>query len=145
MIPYTDQALRHLSTRLMAQILPDIGSEYSMSDAALVGLLMNAIADEAEEGIQRRLEDISEMREIFVIAADSLTVAELELVGAELRSYRLSDVNQLHDGMTRILIELQTRNENKSEAGPEGVKDITNAIWRYLKRHAGRHTIRAIP
>ncbi|MFT7222283.1 MAG: hypothetical protein ACI8Z1_003908 [Candidatus Azotimanducaceae bacterium] len=149
MIPYTDQSLRHLSTRLMTQILPDIGNEYSMSDTALVGLLINAIADEAEQGIQRRLEDINELREIFVMAAGSLTAAELELASSELKSYRLSDVNELHDGLTRILIELQTRDEKNPVAGPAAEPgsriDVTNSIWRYLRRHADRHTIRAIP
>ena len=61
MIPHTDGALRMLSQRLMKQLLPDLKSLYSLSDGALNGLLINAIADETGEGIQRRLDDIAEM------------------------------------------------------------------------------------
>lgn len=141
MIPHTDQALRMLSQRLMTQILPDIATEYSMSDGALIGLLMNAIADEAQEGIHRRLEDIAEMRDVFAASGDLLTEKEQAAITAPLASYRLADVNQVHDALTRVLISLQVRCEQDRQANA----DVHAAIWKYLKHHTERHAITALP
>ena len=141
MIPNTDKALRMLSQRLMTQILPDVANEYSMSDGALIGLLMNAIADEAQEGIHRRLEDIQEMREIFAIARNLVGEEAQKEIATPLMSYRLADVNQLHDILTRQLISLQIHCEDNLQAHAANHA----LIWDYLKRNAARHTITAVP
>jgi hypothetical protein len=139
MIPHTDGALRMLSQRLMTQLLPDLKSLYCLSDGALIGLLINAIADETGEGIQRRLDDISEMKLIFIAGGALLSSRDKEVVSAELSSYRLSDVNDHHDALTRVLVSLHQKTEdNKTEA-------LNQSIWAYLRRHSQRHKITAVP
>jgi hypothetical protein len=139
MIPHTDGALRMLSQRLMTQLLPDLKSLYCVSDGALIGLLINAIADETGEGIQRRLDDISEMKLIFIAGGALLSSRDKEVVSAELSSYRLSDVNDHHDALTRVLVSLHQKTEdNKTEA-------LNQSIWAYLRRHSQRHKITAVP
>jgi hypothetical protein len=139
MIPHTDGALRMLSQRLMTQLLPDLKSLYCLSDGALIGLLINAIADETGEGIQRRLDDISEMKLIFIAGGALLSSRDKKVVSAELSSYRLSDVNDHHDALTRVLVSLHQKTEdNKTEA-------LNQSIWAYLRRHSQRHKITAVP
>jgi hypothetical protein len=139
MIPHTDGALRMLSQRLMTQLLPDLKSLYCVSDGALIGLLINAIADETGEGIQRRLDDISEMKLIFIAGGALLSSRDKEVVSAELSSYRLTDVNDHHDALTRVLVSLHQKTEdNKTEA-------LNQSIWAYLRRHSQRHKITAVP
>ena len=139
MIPHTDDALRMLSQRLMTQLLPDLKSIYSLSDGALIGLLVNAIADETAEGIQRRLDDIAEMKLIFEAGAALLTDTDKEVIGFELPSYRLADVDNYHDAFTRILVSLH----EKTEVGKK--EELNQSIWAYLRRHAKRHQITAVP
>ncbi len=139
MIPHTDDALRMLSQRFMTQLLPDLKTLYSLSDGALIGLLINAIADEVAEGIQRRLDDIAEMRLIFEAGAALLSSGDKEVISSCLPSYRLSDVNDHHDALTRILVALHKKAEDKKMAG------LNQSIWAYLRRHAQRHRITAIP
>jgi hypothetical protein len=140
MIPHTDGALRMLSQRLMTQLLPDLSSEYSMGDGLMIGLLMNAIADEMEEGIQRRLTDIDEMQLICRNFKEHLQQDEIDAVAGKLLSYRLADVNRLHDALTRVLIALQARCEETVD-----MARVQAAIWLYLRRHAERHVITAVP
>ena len=139
MIPHADDALRMLSQRLMTQLLPDLKSLYSLSDGALIGLLINAIADETAEGIQRRLDDIAEMKRIFIAGEALLSSKDKEVTGAELSSYRLADVNDHHDALTRILVLLHEASENK------GFEALNQSIWTYLRRHTQRHKITAVP
>ena len=140
MIPHTDDALRMLSQRIMTQLLPDLSSMYSLSDGALVGLLMNAVADELEEGIDRRLNDIKEMQEIFSSARGGLSPDEILIVDAEPDSMKLSAVDERHDALTRVLIALHSRSEQNV-----AMTDVNHNIWRYLRRHTERHAITAIP
>ena len=139
MIPHTDDALRMLSQRLMTQLLPDLKTIYSLSDGALIGLLINAIADETAEGIQRRLDDIAEMKLIFETAGALLSDSDKEVIRTDLASYRLADVNAHHDALTRILIRLHEMVEDKK------LEALNQAIWDYLRRHAQRHKITAVP
>jgi hypothetical protein len=139
MIPHTDDALRMLSQRLMTQLLPDLKSLYSLSDGALIGLLINAIADETAEGIQRRLDDIAEMKRLFVAGDALLSSRDKEVISSDLSSYRLADVNDHHDALTRVLVSLHEKTENdKTEA-------LNQSIWAYLRRHTQRHKITAVP
>lgn len=139
MIPHTDGALRMLSQRLMTQLLPDLKSLYSLSDGALIGLLINAIADETAAGIQRRLDDIAEMKLIFIAGEALLSSRDKEVIIAELSSYRLADVNDHHDALTRILVSLHQKAEDKE------IEALNQSIWAYLRRHSQRHKITAVP
>ena len=137
MIPHTDTALRMLSQRLMTQLLPDLKSTYTMSDGMMVGLLMNAVADEVEEGIHRRMTDIEEMQQLL----SSVELDETQRIKLEepLPDYRLATVNARHDALTRILIEVQTRAEHEQDDA------LQRQIWRYLRRQAERHIVTAVP
>lgn len=139
MIPHTDDALRMLSQRLMTQLLPDMKSTYSLSDGALIGLLMNAIADEMGEGIERRMQDIADMRSIVLEAGDLLPEEAREQAQLPPASYRLSDVNACHDALSRQIIALQTLAERQQ------LGELEQQIWRYLRHSAERHAITAIP
>jgi hypothetical protein len=139
MIPHTDNALRMLSQRLMTQLLPDLKTLYSLSDGALIGLLINAIADETAEGIQRRLDDIAEMKHIFEAGTALLSNSDKGVISSDLPSYRLADVNDHHDALTRILVSLHEKTEDKK------MEVLNQSIWAYLHRHSQRHKITAVP
>ncbi|MDA0978465.1 MAG: hypothetical protein O3B72_07905 [Proteobacteria bacterium] len=139
MIPNTDNALRMLSQRMMAQLLPDLKSNYSISDGFMIGLLVNAIADEMAEGIHRRVEDIEDMRRILKSAPDGLPAGSAALLDAPLEDLRLATVNERHDALTRLLILIQTRAEETDDV------TLQAEIWGYLRRHAARHVITAVP
>lgn len=137
MIPNTDKALRMLSQRMMMTILPDLKSTYTMSDGMMIGLLVNAIADELSNGIERRLQDIREMQALFGQYREELD--DTSRITASPENYSLEAVNSLHDALTRDLIRLHER----AEAG--NLSELNNDIWRYLRTTAERHRITAIP
>jgi hypothetical protein len=139
MIPNTDDALRMLCQRLMTQLLPDLKTEYSQADGLLLGLLMNAIADEVGSGINHRMEDIADMAEL--LTQGNAFHSTGDLVGQTPTSFSLKDVNALHDQFTRELIKLHETLESTST---EEAAELDSEIWRYLETNAGRHTITAM-
>ena len=105
-----------------------------MADGALLGLLMTAVADEMAEGIDRRLADIEEMKQI--LAACQLSDDETEILQQPLTGYNLKAVNDHHDAVTRILINWHEQSETVESLG-----GLNTEIWHYLRRHSERHTI----
>ncbi|MBT4162900.1 MAG: hypothetical protein HOC70_10000 [Gammaproteobacteria bacterium] len=138
MIPNTDQALRNIAHRLMVSLVPELRSEYAMADGMSLGMLINVIADELAEGIQRRLEDITEMQE--VLGSCELSEKERGVAEAGIDNYSLKAVNARHDELTSILIDWHEKSEADDSLGA-----LNHAIWQYLRRHANRHVITAIP
>lgn len=136
MIPNTDKALRMLSQRLMDRLLPDLDSLYYQSDGMVMGLLMEAIADEVATGIDRRMKDIADMKKLLL--KGSHTHNADAAIGSDPLSLSLKDVNQLHDDLTRHLIELQIKVE---QDGSREASELNKDIWRYLETTAGRHLI----
>ena len=139
MIPHTDKALKMLSQRLM-MLLPEMKSLYAISDGALLGILMNAVADELSTGIDHRMTDINEMKQIIGQVEDRLSADERALLESKLRSYSLDDVNEKHDSLTRLLIKVHELSERDSS-----LKEIEDQIWGYLQRTVERHQIKGIP
>lgn len=138
MIPYTADAIRMLSQKILTGVLPEIGSTYVMSDTAMLAMLLSALADEAESGISRRLKDVSEMTLIFAEAkAAGIEVseapAEFNLMSSDMT---MSSVNQVHDRMTESLIRLHMQVEtNPAQA------ELNEKIWRYLAASQERHAL----
>ena len=139
MIPNTDDALRMLCQRLMTQLLPDLKTEYSQADGMLLGLLMNAIADEIASGINHRMEDIADMAKLLKQGSAFNNTGNL--ADQTPASLNLRDVNALHDQFTRELIKLH---EIVEHAGTGKAAGLDREIWRYLGTTAGRHTITAM-
>jgi hypothetical protein len=139
MIPNTDDALRMLCQRLMTQLLPDLKTEYSQSDGMLLGLLMNAIADEVASGINHRMEDIADMTRLLKRGSAFHNTGNL--ADQTPTSFKLKDVNALHDRFTHQLIKLH---EIVERTGTEEAAGLDREIWHYLETTAGRHTITAL-
>ncbi len=140
MIPHTDDALRMLAERLLTRLLPEIGSVYGQSDGMLVGLLMNAIADEVACGIDRRMQDIAGMQDLLLKGVAFHDAGDM----TERRpaDYTLAAVNDLHDELTRHLIALHEALEESQE---DAAGLLEAEIWRYLESMTGRHAITAVP
>ena len=139
MIPNTDDALRMLCQRLMTQLLPDLKTEYSQADGMLLGLLMNAIADEVASGINYRMEDIADMARLLKRGSAFHNTGNL--ADQTPTSFKLKDVNALHDRFTHELIKLH---EIVECTGIEEAAGLDREIWRYLGTTAERHIITAM-
>lgn len=147
MIPHPASALTMLSGRLMTQLLPDLKSEYCMSDGMLIGLLMNALADELGSGIDTRIQDVKEMQQLFRSAVSVLEAGELpanleSLIDAQPDNLTLDVINDLHDSLTQVLIELHELVDN--DADSEACISLNKDIWAYLERQSQRHQITAV-
>jgi hypothetical protein len=139
MIPHVRDAIQALSQKILTQVLPQVGSNYVMSDTAMIGMLLSALAQEAESGVSRRLTDMMGMAEIFGAAeALGFTVphAELNLSDMSPAGFEMHEVNRMHDQMTLALIELHGQIEQDANH-----EDLNEQIWRYLSAMHDRHAL----
>lgn len=134
MIPHASQAIKDLSQKLLTQVLPHLANTYVMSDAAMMAMLMNALAEEAESGVAKRLSDIEEMTGLFDKAV-ALGVKVPEISAAP-RDMTLTSVNETHDACTRALIDLHVRIETDDQ-----LKELNASIWGYLTNTHERHAL----
>lgn len=144
MIPFPPSALAMLARRILSSLVPDLKSPYTISDGTLVGLLLTNLASEMEQGIARRLKDIEAMKSIFRLASETLDADRLparlkEALALAPTSMKMSDVNNVHDELTRVLIELHENVDAPVVPREDAV--INNAIWRYLDEHCQRHKL----
>lgn len=142
MIPNTATALKLLARRIMSRLVPDARSTYAMSDGAMVTMLVSAMAEELESGIDKRIQDIEAMRQIFQLARavpdPRLRQQMAELLIRDIKPLTLTSVCRIHDDCTKVLIRLHEISEAQGDSGAE----LSNAIWRYLELHAARHALK---
>ena len=82
---------------------------------------------------------LGEMKIIFTAGEALLSSKDKQVISTELSSYRLADVNDHHDALTRILVSLHQKTEENDN------DTLNQAIWAYLRRHSQRHKITAVP
>ena len=147
MIPHADQALNLLARRLTTALVPDLKSDYAQADGMLTGQLMTVLAAELGYGIERRMQDIRAMQELFVAAAlqlsdEPLAQSLVQLSRLKPTSLTLKDVDAAHDELTVALLALHERVDLPApEADRDKLQAINAMIWAYLESHAAQHQI----
>ena len=147
MIPHADQALNLLARRLTTALVPDLKSDYAQADGMLTGQLMTVLAAELGYGIERRMQDVRTMQELFVAAAlqlsdEPLAQSLVQLSRLKPTSLTLKDVDAAHDELTVALLALHERVDLPApEADRDKLQAINAMIWAYLESHAARHQI----
>jgi hypothetical protein len=135
MIPKASEGVQMLSGRVLGHVLPELSSKYVMSDTAMLGMLMSALAEELESGIAKRLVDIDAMEQLLQEAV-SCGFGAREPVQFLPGEQTLSRVNAVHDELTRDLIELHEKVESATE-----YEALNKSIWAYLSAHSERHAL----
>ena len=147
MIPHADQALNLLARRLITTLVPGLKSDYAQADGMLTGQLMTALAAELGYGIERRMQDVRAMQELFVAAAlqlsdEPLAQSLVQLSRLKPTSLTLKDVDAAHDELTVALLALHERVDLPApEVDRDKLQAINAMIWAYLESHAARHQI----
>ena len=150
MIPHAEQALELLAQRLTSTLIPNLKTAYSQADAMLTTQLMRALGAELGYGIERRMQDVRAIQQLFDRVASLLNNGEatqrlLELSKLEPNSLTLEAVDAVHYQLTAALVALHEKvdlaeservNSKISEANQRSINDM---IWSYLDAHAARH------
>lgn len=135
MIPYPSSGLKMLADRVLGSVVPALGSKFTMSDTAMLAMLMSALAEEMEFGVARRLTDIESMKNLIQLAQTAgVDIPEPDSMVEN--DYTMSRINDIHDAYTRTLISLHVEVENS-----EDFSEINRAIWQYLAAAAERHKL----
>ena len=134
MIPAPGKTLADLALRIMTDLAPELGSNFSQADAGLITGLLLTMAQDYERAVDNRMRDMADMRALFA-------GLDTEVPGADGRqaflaktpaSFRLNDITALHAEGFERLIELHAWAET---ADPE----LDAAIWAFLRAHSERN------
>ncbi len=133
MIPHPTSGLRMLADRVLSSALPALNNQYVMSDTALLGMLVTALAGEMESGISNRVIDINEMKAVFAVA-EGEGFAIPDLPDLNLEACTLSYANEVHDQHTRQLMQLHQLVDASNDS-------LNRLIWQYLEATSTRHVL----
>ncbi len=137
MIPRPQQALTDLAMKLMLSIAPDTQSAYAASNAGLIAMLMQCLAQDFDRAAFVRTQDIDELTALFEslrdVPPENLNQRIVEFLHGSAQSLRIEHLNARHaDGMA-LLIDLHAWAETHR------AEELDREIWRFLTRHADRH------
>jgi hypothetical protein len=135
-IPHLAQGIADLAAKLTRDIAPETASRYAMANTGLIGMLLAALAQDAERAVAVRLEDIDDMRSLLARmpaqADPDDQPAREEFRGRAPHSLRLTDVDALHAEGLNLLIAAHAWAEREDP-------DLDRDIWAFLARHTERH------
>lgn len=138
MIPHVPQGLTDLAVQINTGIVPDTASGFSMANAAMIALLLDALALEAERAIDTRMTDIEELKSLFAELGDAVHpdghAGRTAFRSKQPASLRLSDVETLLAEGLGLLVPLHAWAETEDGA-------LDRAIWDLLRRHTERHSL----
>jgi len=137
-IPRPGQALQDLAMKLALSIAPQTQSAYAASNAGMIAMLMNCLAQEFDRGAQVRSEDLDDLTALFSdlpATLDTQLVADIAaFLSSQPASLRIEDLSARHACAMSLLIRLHVWVEAHHDAGRD------QAIWSFLARHAdGAH------
>lgn len=113
MKPDIPDVLNGFAMTLLADILPNLGAEYSMGNTVVMCQSLAVIANEFERGAEIRFRENEEMRALFAEAArvidDKALAARLtEAAAGRDASLLVSTLDKMNGQLKTLLIELQT-------------------------------------
>ena len=137
MIPRPQQALIDLSMKLAMSIAPDTQSAYGASNAGMIAMLMQCLAQEFDRAAAVRIQDMDELTALFESLRDVPPEDLSNRIAAFLRgtveSLRIEHLNARHAQGMELLIELHAWAETHR------AEELDREIWNFLSRHADRH------
>lgn len=140
MRPDIPEILAKASETLSAEVAPALEGQYKGGHAAMIGLIGGMAAAAFENAVDIRLKEIAAMRSIFQEAESVVTEPPLASrlsrasVHVHPKDHKVSTLNEIHDGLTTLLIDLHAHIEVQTSPG---AKAIDQQIWRYLLSSAG--------
>lgn len=143
MRPEIPNVLNGFTMTLLTEILPNLGAEYSMGNAAVMGQSLAIIANEFERGAEIRFRENEEMRALFAEAArlidDKALAARLaEAATGRDASLLISALDKMNGELKTLLIELHAFVE-ASKAPWAAALDAK--IWEHLVMAAERRKL----
>jgi hypothetical protein len=145
--PDLSSALAKVAQVLLAQLGPELRSDYAQRSALIAALLLQAAAEESERAAARRVEENAELRALFRAALPAVAEAGLRarLAAAAAESdgdLRLSALEGANCALRALLVELHAHVEEQAGAA---AREVEERIWRELRRSTERRALSIAP
>jgi hypothetical protein len=136
-IPRPQQALSDLAMKLAMSVAPDTQSAYTASNAGMIAMLMQCLAQDFDRAAAVRTQDIDELVALFEslrdVPPEPLATRIATFLRGSAESLRIEHLNARHAQAMELLIELQAWAEEVD------ADELDQEIWNFLIRHADRH------
>ncbi|HTO56609.1 MAG TPA: hypothetical protein VMJ74_02385 [Pseudomonadales bacterium] len=137
MIPRPQQALADLAMKLATSVAPDTQSAYAASNAGMIAMLMQCLAQDFDRAAAVRTQDIDELVALFEslrdVPPENLAKRIATFLRGSAESLRIEHLNARHASAMELLIELHAWAETVE------ADELDQEIWNFLIRHADRH------
>ena len=137
MIPRPQQALSDLAMKLAMSVAPETQSAYAASNAGMIAMLMQCLAQDFDRAAAVRTQDLDELVALFESLRDVPPEPLANRIATFLRgsaeSLRIEHLNARHAQGMELLIELHAWAEEVD------ADELDQEIWNFLIRHADRH------
>ena len=137
MIPRPQQALADLAMKLATSVAPDTQSAYAASNAGMIAMLLQCLAQDFDRAAAVRTQDIDELVALFEslrdVPPENLANRIATFLRGSAESLRIEHLNARHASAMELLIELHAWAENVE------ADELDQEIWNFLIRYADRH------
>ncbi len=143
MIPRGSEGVRHLATRVVADLIPKAVDAYTAADLGLTTALLDMVAQDYDRAVEVLVADQDDMRALFEAALGSIDDVALAArmsaaIAARPASLRVKDQSALADIAMRVLIDLQAYAEDAEARGEAWASALNLKIWTFLDAHVAR-------
>ncbi|MGH0035940.1 MAG: hypothetical protein ACQGVK_13015 [Myxococcota bacterium] len=134
MTPRLDRFLEVAAAHLMVHTAPALGPGYEQASVMILGLLLQAVREEAERSAARRVEENGVLRSLFrdalPLVGDPALRDRLASAAAERdEDLAISALERSNSGLRALLVELHALVE---ETEGEAARRMEEAIWAEL-------------
>ncbi|MBS0275232.1 MAG: hypothetical protein JSR55_12780 [Proteobacteria bacterium] len=144
MKPEIDKILETTAMQMMMQIAPQLPPGYTQNSTGLLTMLLNFCAQEYENGAEMRASENRELRNLLAELEASVEDVRLRVklgavMGERDASLKISDLNYSNAELKKLLIDVQTYLETRSD---DQAKLARREIWAVLKGSAKQRLLK---
>jgi len=145
MIPKGSEGVGHLSTRIMADLLPKAADAYMGADLAMLASLVDMVGEDFDRAADVLVRDGEDIRAIFREALphtqdQALTTRMTAALETRPASLRVRDLSAWADDDLRLLIELHAAVETAQAEGAPWAAALDRTIWTFLDAYVARRS-----
>jgi hypothetical protein len=141
--PNTNQILGLSASKLLGEVLPQLPTLFAQGSTSLMAFLLMFSSQEAENGVEIRVNENVAMRKLFSqlasLSKDATLKSKLEEASrSKDASLKTSDLDAANYELRRLLIALQTEIE---ETQGDKARAAERQIWQVLKDAAAARVV----
>jgi hypothetical protein len=148
MIPRGAEGVEHLSTRILADLVPKTSDAYTAADLGMLAALVSMIGQDYDRAAEVLASDCDDICEILCLAKPHIGDAQLKrrmtsVLTSPPNGFRVHQLSARADDAMKVLIDLQEAVETAQDDGASWAAPLNHKIWTFLESYVARRVYEA--